>query len=230
MNDRRPDRGGTDPTNERRRGPGRTPPATVVALAVAGWLAFGCGGGAEPDLPVLWPAPEFALVDQDGDSLRAADLRGDVWVASFVFTNCTGVCPLITARMAGLRDSLAADGLLGEEVRLVSFSVDPARDTPEVLRDYAARFDAGPPPEWVFLTGHPPERVRAMIQEGFKLSAVAMPAGPADTLAGYQVDHSPRLVLVDREGRVRGTYPATEPTAVDSLRADVRRLVRPGDG
>lgn len=193
-------------------------------------MVLGCGGQSEPerDLPVLWPAPEFALVDQDGDSLRAADLQGEVWVASFVFTHCTGVCPLITARMAGLRDSLAADGLLGEEVRLVSFSVDPARDTPEVLRGYAARFDGGPPSEWAFLTGQPPERIRDMIQEGFKLSAVAMSPGAADTVAGYQVDHSPRFVLVDREGRVRGTYPATEPPAVDSLRADVRRLARRG--
>lgn len=197
-----------------------------VALAVAGSSILGCGGDGEAksDLPVLWPVPEFALVAQDGDSLRAADLRGDVWVASFVFTNCTGVCPLITARMAGLRDSLAAEGLLGEEVRLVSFSVDPARDTPEVLREYAARFDAGPPPAWAFLTGSAPERVRQMVQEGFKLSAVAMPAGPADTLAGYQVSHSPRLVLVDREGRVRGTYEATDSAAVDSLLADVRGL------
>lgn len=195
-------------------------------VLAAGLLVIGCGGDGDPDrdLAVLWPAPEFALVDQEGDSLRAADLRGDVWVASFVFTNCTGVCPLITARMARLRDSLAADGLLGEEVRLVSFSVDPARDTPEALRDYADRFDAGPPPGWAFLTGSPPERVRDMIQEGFKLTAVAMPAGPADTLAGYQVSHSPRLVLVDREGRVRGTYEATDPVAVDSLLGDVRRL------
>lgn len=192
--------------------------AIVVALLAA------CAEEPERNLPVLWPAPEFTLVDQEGDSLRAADLRGDLWVASFVFTNCSGVCPLITARMAGLRDSLAADGLLGEEVRLVSFSVDPARDTPEALRDYAARFDAGPPRQWAFLTGSPPEAVRAMIQEGFKLTAVAMPAGSADTLVGYQVSHSPRLALVDREGRVRGTYVATDAGAVDSVLGDVRRL------
>lgn len=201
----------------------------VATVAVAGLLAV-CGDGPERELPVLWPAPDFALVDQRGDSLRAADLRGDVWVASFVFTSCTGVCPLITASVADLRDSLAADGLLGGRVRLVSFSVDPARDTPTVLRDYAERFGAGPPSQWAFLTGTPPERVRSMIQEGFKLTAVAMPAGLADTLAGYQVSHSPRLVVVDPGGRVRGTYPATEPAAVDTLLADVRRLATGGSG
>lgn len=198
----------------------------ILLLAAA--LAVACGGTPEEDLPVLWSAPDFALVDQTGDTLRTTELRADVWVASFVFTHCTGVCPLISARMARLRDSLAADGLLGEEVRLVSFSVDPARDTPPVLRDYAARYGGSPPSEWAFLTGSPPERVRGMIQEGFKLTAVAMPAGPADTVAGYQVNHTPRLVLVDRAGRVRGTYPATEAAAIDSLRAHVRRLVLEG--
>lgn len=185
---------------------------------------LGCQAEPAQDLPIYWDAPSFALVDQSGDTLRMADLEGRIWVASFVFTHCADVCPLITAQMAALRDSLRDEGLLGEEVRLVSFTVDPARDTPAVLAAYAARYGGSPPSEWAFLTGSPPETTWRMIQTGFRLTAMPMAGRPHPTL-GYQVAHSPRLVLVDREGRVRGTYETTEAGALDSLRADLGRVL-----
>jgi cytochrome oxidase Cu insertion factor (SCO1/SenC/PrrC family) len=85
-----------------------------------------------------------------------------------------------------------------------------------------------PASEWAFLTGSPPERVLRMIEEGLHLTARLMPVGPADTIAGYQVMHSMRIALVDRQGRVRGTYQATETAALESLRADLRGLVQEG--
>jgi len=196
-----------------------------VALALLAGLVTWRATRPAP-LPVYWPAPEFALIDQDGNTLRRADLQWRVWLASFIFTNCTDFCPRVTQEMARLRDSLQALGLLGQKVRLVSFSVDPARDTPEILRAYAAKFGGSPASQWAFLTGSPPERVLRMIEEGFHLTARLMPAGPADTIAGYQVMHSMRIALVDRQGRVRGTYQATETAALESLRADLRRLVK----
>jgi len=177
-------------------------------------------------LPVYWPVPEFALIDQDGDTLHSADLRGKVWLASFIFTHCTDFCPRVTQEMARLRDSLRAQGLLGRKVRLVSFSVDPARDTPDVLRSYAARFGASPAQEWAFLTGSPPERVLRMIEGGFHLTARLMLGGPGDTIAGYQVMHSLRIALVDEQGQVRVTYQATEPESMETLGADLRRIVK----
>ncbi|MGH7557531.1 MAG: SCO family protein [Gemmatimonadota bacterium] len=204
---------------------GRAGLAFVAALVDVLVLAA-CGNGEASEPPVYWDAPAFALVDQTGDTVRSGDLEGTVWVATFVFTNCAGVCPLITSRMAALRDSLGVEGLLGDEVRLVSFSVDPARDTPEVLRSYAGRFGGSPPSRWAFLTGTPADSIHALIQRGFKLTAVPMPPTGADTVGGYQVNHSPRLVLVDRHGRVRGTYDATEPAAMDSLRRDLGSLLR----
>lgn len=199
-------------------------PAALAAgtgvIAAASLLAC---GSPPAELPVYWPAPEFALVDQRGDTLRSRDLDGTIWVASFVFTHCTGVCPTITAQMARLRDALDASGPDGRDVRLVSITVDPARDTPEVLSRYAERFGGLPPARWAFLTGTSPDDVRRLIQEGFRLSAVLDPtAGHEHT--NYQVQHTPRLVLVDREGMVRGTYSAVEPAAYDQLLADVRAL------
>ncbi|MGH7458159.1 MAG: SCO family protein [Longimicrobiaceae bacterium] len=195
----------------------------IIIVAIAVQVLYGTGRTAE--LPIYWKAPEFALVDQSGDTIRAADLRGTPWVASFVFTNCTSVCPLITQKMAMLRDSLEVEGLLGSEVRLVSFSVDPARDTPVVLREYAEKFGGSPPEDWAFLTGTPPEAVRNMIQKGFKLTAVAPPAEHAHAGENYQVIHSPRIVLVDAEGRVRGLYDSTEPGAMERLGRGIRALL-----
>ena len=197
-------------------------PAVIAAVAWAG--IAGTDPRPEP-LPTYWDAPRFALMDQMGDTLRSEDLLGAPWVASFVFTNCVGVCPLITARMAQLHDSLEARGRLGE-VRLVSFSVDPARDTSPVLRAYAARFGDPPPEVWAFLTGSPPEEVRALIQEGFRLTAVQRQApGPDTTSSGdYEISHSPRVVLVDGRGAVRGTYDGTEADTPSRIVADIGRL------
>ncbi len=200
---------------------------TAAALALLGGFVVWRATRPLP-LPVYWRAPEFALVDQDGDTLRLADLRGKVWLASFIFTHCTDFCPRVTQEMARLRDSLRAQSLLGRKVRLVSFSVDPARDTPDVLRAYAARFGGSPASEWAFLTGSPPEQVLQMIEQGFHLTARQMAAGPGDTIAGYQVMHSLRIALIDRQGRVRGTYQATEFEPMETLRADLRRLVKDG--
>ena len=176
------------------------------------------------ELPVYWNAPEFTLVDQQGDTVRTADLEGTPWVASFVFTHCTSVCPVITHKMAALGDSLEAEGLLGAGARLVSFSVDPARDTPAVLREYAAGFGSRGPEHWMFLTGTPPEAVREMIQTGFKLTASA-PPGHDHGGGEYQVMHSPRVVLVDAQGQVRGLYDTTEPDAMRQVRDDLQALV-----
>lgn len=186
---------------------------------------LGCQGKPAEELPIYWEAPSFELLDQRGDTVRTADLEGRIWVASFVFTHCIDVCPLISARMASLRDELRAQGVLGRQVRLVSFSVDPARDTPPVLAEYAERFGAGTPREWAFLTGTPPEAVHRLVQEGFHLTAMPMPSTPDDSASGYQIAHAPRLVLVDRAGQVRGTYDVTEAEALERLRADLRYLL-----
>ena len=89
-----------------------------------------------PSLPVLGTVPPFALTERGGDAVRSEDLAGHVWVADFVFTRCPDFCPALTGRFARLQRELdvATDG-----IRLVSFSVDPTHDTPEVLQGYAAR-------------------------------------------------------------------------------------------
>ena len=194
-----------------------------AVLVATGWLVLGRDATAEP-LPVYWSAPPFALLDQEADSVRSADLRGTVWVVNFFFTNCTGVCPLVNARMALVRDSLQARSLLGRDVRLISISVDPARDTPPVLREYADAFGGSPSGEWAFLTGSPPERVRRLIQTGFRVTAVD-PGSEGGNRLEYQVGHSPRMLLVDREGRIRGSYDGRDAGVIQTVLDDVVKLV-----
>lgn len=154
----------------------------------------------EPDPPpVLRQLPQWRLVDQNGESFGSDDLAGEVYVASFLFTRCATVCPRLTASLRQLERRYREEGL--EEVRLVSFTVDPEHDTPERLRDYAGSRSLDLE-RWSLVTGAEQE-VRSVVVDGFTL-----PMGERLDLAGGLVDvaHAARLALVDRDGGVRGYY------------------------
>ena len=154
----------------------------------------------EPDSPpVLRQLPEWRLVDQDGEAFGSADLAGEAYVASFVFTRCATVCPRLTSEVSRLQRRYREEGVEG--VRLVSFSVDPEHDTPTHLLGYAA--SRGLDLErWSFVTGAE-EAMRSVVLDGF-----ALPMGERLDLDGGLVDvaHTTRLVLVDRAGGIRGDY------------------------
>jgi cytochrome oxidase Cu insertion factor (SCO1/SenC/PrrC family) len=132
-------------------------------------------------LPVYGSVPDFALTDQRGRLVRRSDLDGNVWIASFIFTNCPDECPLMTAEMARLQSDLAYMNAL----RLVSISVDPDRDTPAVLSQYAERFNADPG-RWVFLTGDK-RAIYRLARDGFRLGIV----DPAEQSHAPPVTNSP---------------------------------------
>lgn len=146
------------------------------------------------------PVGSFALTERDGRTVTDESLRGKVWVASFVFTHCDGPCPKVTATMAALQKSL---GLARrDDVRLVTFTVDPDRDQPKALQTYADGFHADPD-KWLFLTGRKKEIHRLLI-EGFKVGVVEKPADKKKP--GDEFDHSTRLVVVDQRGHIRGYF------------------------
>jgi cytochrome oxidase Cu insertion factor (SCO1/SenC/PrrC family) len=142
---------------------------------------------------------DFALTERDGRTIRKADLLGKVWVASFVFTRCTGPCPQVTTTMARLQSDLPAST---DDVRLLTFTVDPDHDRPAELSRYAENFHADPN-RWLFLTG-PEADIYRLLREGFHV-AVQQNTGD-DRGPGNEVMHSPRLVVVDRRGHVRGYF------------------------
>src|SRR5262249_53802425 len=139
-------------TTDRPRRPAAAAPLLLLAVLAACHAA---------PLPVLGQVPAFSFTERSARTVTADSLAGTVWVADFVFTHCPDFCPALTARMAGLQKTLARPD---DPVRLVSFTVDPAHDTPEVLREYATRAGAGP--AWLFLTG-PRTDVATLLKEGF---------------------------------------------------------------
>src|SRR6267378_8618942 len=157
--------------------------------------------------------PPFQLTNQNGQPFGSPQLAGKIWIADFIYTTCPGPCPMISSRMSELQKPLEKT-----DVHLVSFSVDPAKDIPQVLRGYAEKLQAEPG-RWDFLTG-PQSMIYNLSRHGFKL---AVSDGSEDK--GIPV-HSTRVILVDRHGAIRGYYDAVEPDAVTNLVADTTHLLR----
>ena len=170
-------------------------------------------------MPVLGVVPDFSLTERSGRTLSKRDLVGRPWVANFVFTSCAGMCPLLSSRMAQLHRSLAATDL---KVRSVSFSVDPTHDTPEVLREYAARYTPDEQ-DWLFVTG-PKEQLYGLISSGFRLSVAERSAAEAAEHPDELITHSDRFVLVDGQGRIRAYYHGTEAEVVSEVLRDAATL------
>lgn len=177
----------------------------------AALLAIGALAGCSKAPPVLsdQPVPNFTLTDQTGDAFHSGDvLKGHVWVADFMFTNCPGPCPRMSSQMRDVQTALAS-----KDVRLVSYTIDPARDTPKVLSEYARDYHAKPG-IWYFLTG-PVQTLNMLDQDVFKLG----------TIDG-SLDHSTRFILMDRKSRIRGYYLTSESDAISRLIKDANAILR----
>ena len=182
------------------RGAGLGPALLLLALLSA------C---SPAPLPILGQIPPFQLTAQDGQPFDSATLAGKVWVADFFFTTCPGPCPLMNARMRQIQTQTADLA----DVRLVSFTVDPAHDTPLVLAAYSKHFLAQPG-RWFFLTGEP-SRLDDLGLNAFHLNRV-----------DGSLDHSTRFALIDRRGRIRGYYGLSDDHFPKRLLADLRGLER----
>ena len=183
----------------------------VLLLAMAGVVAakFLLPHG-RPEPEVLFPAAEYALVDQDAKPFGHQNLKGKPYVAAFVFTQCGSTCPRMTTQMSALQKDLPP------AVQLVSFSVDPKRDTPEVLKRYAATYKADES-RWRFLTGERDAVVKVV--QDMKLPFKDEQAGD------HPILHSERLLLIDGENRIRGTYLSHSPEELQNLIEDAKYLV-----
>lgn len=228
----------------------------VVLVVIIGLGVLGLPGqtsryAAEDDLRPFGIVPEFTLRERSGTLVTKADLLGKVWVADFIFTRCADECPLVSQRMARLQAAFATQAAF----RLVSITVDPEHDTPEVLSRYAANFGAEAQ-RWLFLTGDKTAIYR-LVRAGFRLGVVepneqrqsSIPLLPSrlrrlaasvftpaiawahhDT--GHQekgrqaILHSLRFVLVDRQGQIRGYYDSNDEEALRRLQRHVKRLLQ----
>ena len=164
------------------------------------------------------PLGSFELEERSGRKITEFDLADRVCIVSFIFTRCQLSCPRITSIMKSFQSRLE-----GSNVQLVSLSVDPVHDTPQVLSEYARRFDADPE-QWWFLTG-PRDRIYSLIQRRFKLSVMENPAADPDGKS-EAIAHSDRLALVD-QGRIIGLFDSNEPAAINTLVDQAKRLALP---
>jgi protein SCO1/2 len=204
---------------------------SICALAVIGLIGAALwtsdskrvtGGGWEEKplegLQVFGQVPHFRLTERSGAAVTEADLKDKVSVVNFIYTSCPDTCPLQSAEIRDLQDGFAETSA----VRFFSITVDPQRDTPEVMKKYARRFKADPE-RWLFLTGNK-DAIHRLAQEGFRLSAAEIPQAHRPS-SGATHAHSPRFVLVDRKAQIRGYYSSTDKEALARLRRDLERLV-----
>ncbi len=194
---------------------------SALAVIAAAWLASRApktlpaesySEGRAAPLEPLFPAPAFAYPDQHGQTVTNQTLKGKPWVANFVFTQCRTICPLLTAKMVQLQRKLE-----GLDLRFVSFSVDPAHDTPEALAEYQRRWRAEET-RWLLLsTG---EQTLPRTAEGFHIAVMKNDAGEP----GDAVIHTGVFMLVDAEGLVRGVYDSERREDWEALEAHARQL------
>lgn len=201
--------------------------AVVLGTALGTWQARRQGGSEEAPLEgkIFGTVPDFSLIERTGRKVTLADLKGKVWVAQFFYTGCRDICPLIVPQMGLLHFEYLKDPDR-PKVRFVSISVNPEEDTPAVLKKFAERFGADPD-LWLFLTGSRAEIYR-LTQQGFKVGIGEQenpPGVKAKTGEEKEIFHSSRLILVDRNGQIRGYYSGLEAEAMVRLRRDLRKLL-----
>lgn len=201
----------------------------VVALILSVLVAImvACGGGTEQGQPqeedqaaqtepLNWEVPPFEAVDQDGNPVTLEDLTGKVWLANFIFTQCPDVCPPMTANMTQVQQELKQQGV---EVEIVSFSVDPEHDQPEMLKKFAGNYDLNFD-NWRFLSGYEEETIQTFAREGFKGDVTRVQDEEDEPL---QINHPVSFFLVDQEGKVYDRYDGMDPD-VERIVKDIRDL------
>jgi len=161
--------------------------------------------------------PDFRLTERNGGDVSLAQLRGKIWIADFIYTTCTDTCPLQTAAMAKLQKEFAAQA----SIQFVSVTVDPERDTLQVLSAYADKHEADRQ-RWYFLTGQR-DQVIKLVRDGFHLSVAAFPDSAEQS---GMIPHSPRFVLVDQQAQIRGYYDSREMAGLARLRNDIETLLK----
>ena len=180
----------------------------IISIALLNlWSVFTNKDKSEQEKLVA-RVPQFSLTNQQSQEISLSDLNGKVWIADFIFTNCPTICPIMTKEMATLQSEFNY-----KDVNFVSFTVDPERDTSEVLASYAKRFGADEK-TWHFLTGEK-EQIYKLANEGFKLAA-AQHAGV--------FPHSRKFVLISAVGEIYGYYNSHSKAEMVKLRKDINAL------
>ncbi|MBW0934205.1 SCO family protein [Priestia megaterium] len=184
----------------------------IVFLLVCTLLLAACGKKIEN--PLNWKINSFSYMDQNEKKFGLKDLKGKIWVANFVFTSCTTVCPPMTAHLSNLQDKLEKEDI--NNVEFVSFSVDPNHDKPGAIKEYMNRFDMDQS-KWHFLTGYTQDEIEFFARNNFQ-TVIDKPEGTD------QVTHGTRFYLVDEKGTVIKNYEGVSNFPYDKIVEDIKIL------
>lgn len=185
----------------------------LFGIFVSMLLIAGCGKKVIEN-EVNWPIKDFSATSQEQKTVGLKDLKGKVWISDFIFTSCADVCPPMTANMAKLQKKVKDEGL--NNVEFVSFSVDPAVDTPEALKNYATQFGANLK-NWTLLTGYSQEFIEEFALKNYK----ALVKKPEE---GNQVVHGTSFYLVDQKGNIKKSYNGYKDVPFEEIISDIKSL------
>ena len=197
---------------------------SVISIIILVLIVTSCGPALEP-LPYIGDRQDtegnviqheispFTFVSQLGDTIRNQELNGKIYFADFFFTSCPSICPKVKKQMLRLYDRFGSH----PDVLLVSHTIDPKRDSVSILMQYAENLDVDHN-KWLFLTGVKEELLD--IADDYFVAAYEDPSVPG----GF--DHSGKILLLDKEGRIRSFCDGTDPESVDRFMKDVDRLIK----
>ncbi|MDQ0228875.1 SCO family protein [Metabacillus malikii] len=185
----------------------------IMIITMVGLTA--CSTSAPISNPLNYEVQSFQYNNQDGETVSLSELKGTVWLANFVFTNCETVCPPMTAHMKELQNKMKAEGL---NAKIISFSVDPEVDTPEKIKEFTKTYDISFD-DWEFLTGYTQEEIENFAKKSFK--ALVKKPNNHD-----QVMHKTSFYLVDQNGVVMRDYSGAVETPYDEIISDIKLLLK----
>lgn len=188
----------------------------ICGLIIARYISGVISSTTVVNSSVYGEIPDFSLVDHMRQRVQRSDFNDRVWIASFIFTRCSGQCPIISKQIVQLQRDFAAE----ESLRFVSITVNPTYDTPDRLAKYIKHYNS-PDDRWRLLTGDRDAVVKLCL-EGFRVAINEDKQGNVVE----PITHSVRLVLVDQKGRIRGYYDVMDVMAMKQLRIDTRRLIQ----
>lgn len=188
----------------------------IIPLLLVIPLVLAACGKSEIETNMSETVKPFEYTNQDNQKFGLDDLKGDWWIADFIFTNCTTVCLPMTSNMKQLQTQTKQEDI---HIQFVSFTIDPERDKPDVLKEYAKSYDANTK-NWNFLTGYKFQTIKELSILSFKSIAEKPPEG-MDT---DQFTHGTKFFLVNPEGKAVKSYSGADSESVKEIMDDLKKL------
>ncbi|AYC29493.1 SCO family protein [Paenisporosarcina cavernae] len=188
----------------------------IVTISFITIFTLSACSGSSFKADMEWDVEPFHFTSQRGEEVTLDNLKGDVWLASFIFTNCETVCPPMTFNMTEVQEEIMKQGV--EDYKIIAFSVDPETDTPEVLTDYLSMYNVPDESKWHLLTGYDQSFISQFARNSFKTAVV-------DDPQSNQVTHGTSFFLVNQEGKVVKQYSGFKDVPKEQIATDIKLLV-----